>query len=246
MPAPGAGPSAFEFTPRYLPTGRVGGDFFTVSALSETEAGVFICNVSGHGVQAALVTAMIRALVEELKPVASDPGCFLTKLNSDLCAILRHAGTPMLTTAFYLVADGRTGLAAYGNAGHPKPLHVRRSDGTVQPLANASGKSQPALGIFEDASYQASQAKLGPKDLIMLFTDGLYEVQNQQGQLYTQAQLLEGVRQRAQLPAPEMFDQVLQEIKLFAGGTGFADDVCIVGIELTPGGARPGTTNVKC
>src|SRR5205823_6931961 len=101
--------NAFEFTHRYLPTGSVGGDFFTVSALSETEAGVFICDVAGHDVRSALVTAMIRALVEELKPAATEPGKFLSKLNCDLLAILRHTGTPMLTTAFYLVADWQTG-----------------------------------------------------------------------------------------------------------------------------------------
>src|SRR5438045_8978447 len=87
--------SAFQFTHRYLPSGTVGGDFFTMSALSETEAAVFICDVAGHGVRSALVTAMVRALVEELKPCAGDPGQFMTKLNSDLLALLRNAGTPM-------------------------------------------------------------------------------------------------------------------------------------------------------
>lgn len=118
--------SAFEFTHRYLPTGTVGGDFFTVSALSETEAAVFICDVAGHGVQSALVTAMIRALVEELKPTAGDPGQFMTKLNRDLHAILRHTGSPLLTTAFYMVADCRKSRLRFANAGHPRPLLGRR------------------------------------------------------------------------------------------------------------------------
>ena len=66
---------------------------------------MFICDVTGHGIRAALVTAMIRALAEELKPLARDPGMFLRKLNSDLSNILKSTGSPMLTTAFYLVAD---------------------------------------------------------------------------------------------------------------------------------------------
>src|SRR6266581_4565502 len=101
--------SLFQFTSRYLPSGTVGGDFFTVSALSDTEAAVFICDVAGHGVRSALVTAMVRALVEELKPVAREPGQFLTKLNCDLYSILKHTGTPLLTTAFYFVANYKTG-----------------------------------------------------------------------------------------------------------------------------------------
>lgn len=226
--------SAFHFTHRYLPTGTVGGDFFTISALSESEAAVFICDVAGHGVRSALVTAMIRALLEELKPVAGNPGEFLTKLNHDLHAILKHTGTPLLTTAFYLVADWRTGVMRYANAGHPKPLLIRRSEQRVEPLVNASGKSQPALGLFEDAVYQKSEVHLSPNDLVMLFTDGLYEVPGAKNDLYTQELLIAGVQQRSQLPASLLFDALLKEIDRFSAGEGFTDDVCLVGIELTP------------
>ena len=232
--------SAFQFTHRYLPAGSVGGDFFTVSALSENEAGVFICDVAGHGVRSALVTAMIRALAEELKPIATNPGQFLSKLNSDLHAILKHTGTPMLTTAFYLVADWRTGTMRYANAGHPKPLLIRRSARQAEPLANAAGKSEPVLGLFEDAAYQTSEVKLTPKDLVMLFTDGLYEVQDRNDELYSQAMLIIGVQRRAQLPAPQLFDELLAEIRRFSGDNGFADDVCLVGIEYV-GAAAAGS-----
>jgi sigma-B regulation protein RsbU (phosphoserine phosphatase) len=235
--------SAFQFTHRYLPAGSVGGDFFTVSALSENEAGVFICDVAGHGVRSALVTAMIRALAEELKPLATDPGQFLSKLNSDLHSILKHTGTPMLTTAFYLVADWRTGTMRYANAGHPKPLLIRRNARQVEPLANAAGKSEPVLGLFEDAAYRTSEVKLSPEDIVMLFTDGLYEVQDRDDELYSQAMLVAGVQRRAQLPAPQLFDELLAEIRRFSGDIGFADDVCLVGIEYV--GAAVAGSNSK-
>ena len=224
--------SAFEFTHRYLPTGTVGGDFFTVSALSETEAGVFICDVAGHGVRSALVTAMIRALVEELKPTAGDPGQFMTKLNRDLHAILRHTGSPLLTTAFYMVADCRNARLRFANAGHPKPLLGHRDISQVLPLVNASGKSQPALGLFPDAVYESSEAPLKSNDFVMLFTDGLYEVQNAAGELYSQSMLIGGVQQRIKLPTPRIFDELLAEIKTYSQGTGFTDDVCLVGMEV--------------
>jgi sigma-B regulation protein RsbU (phosphoserine phosphatase) len=229
--------SAFQFTHRYLPTGTVGGDFFTVSALSDHEASVFICDVAGHGVRSALVTAMIRALLEELKSLAGDPGKYLTKLNSDLHEILRHAGTPLLTTAFYFVADWKTGLMRYTNAGHPKPLHVRRAARQAGPLANLGDKSQPALGLFENAAYQTSEVKLEQNDLIMLFTDGLYEVQGRK-ELYSQGLLLTDVRRRLQLPASDLFDQILEEIRQFSADGKFADDVCLVGMEYTGAAAE--------
>ena len=114
--------SSFRFSHRYHPTGAVGGDYFNVLALSDTEAGVFLCDVMGHGVRSALVAAMVRALVEELKPLAGNPGKLLTQLNRDLCAILQHTGSPTLTTAFYLVADAQKRELRFANAGHPKPL----------------------------------------------------------------------------------------------------------------------------
>ncbi len=224
--------SAFEFTHRYLPTGSVGGDFFTISALSETQVGVFVCDVAGHGVRSALVTAMIRALVEELKPLAMQPGEFLTKLNNDLCAILRHTGTPLLTTAFYLVADCQAATMRYANAGHPKPLHVRRAAAKVVALVNAFGKSQPALGLIENVQYQSSEILLSPKDLVLLYTDGLVEVQNPRNELYDQEKLLAAVQRRHGLPAPRLFDEVLDEVRGFAGTTAFTDDVCLVGVEF--------------
>ena len=151
--------------------------------------------------RAALVTAMIRALVEELKPLARDPGMFLRKLNSDLFTILKTTGSPMLTTAFYLVANWRTGVMRFANAGHPKPLLVRRSAGRIEPLVNASGKSQPALGLFEDPPYQTTEINLAPGDFVMLFTDGLYEVQGPNEELYSQERLIMDVKDRLPKPA---------------------------------------------
>jgi sigma-B regulation protein RsbU (phosphoserine phosphatase) len=224
--------SAFQFVHRYEPAESVSGDFFSISAISDTEAAVLICDVTGHGVRAALVTAMIRALAEELKPLARDPGNFLRKLNSDLCAILKNTGSPMLTTAFYAVADCRTGLLCYANAGHPKPLVVRRSTGQVQPLANASGRSQPALGLFEDPPYTTSETTLAPGDFLMLFTDGLYEVQGQNEELYSQERLTLDVKNLITKPPGVLFDELLAVIRAFALNGEFDDDVCLVGMDF--------------
>jgi len=98
-------------------------------------------------------------------------------------------------------------------------------------LANASGKSQPALGLFDEAIYQSSQITLRPKELVMLFTDGLCEVQDANNQLYSESLLVAAVQRRALLPAPQLFDELLDEIRGFSAEGAFTDDVCIVGIE---------------
>lgn len=231
---PGAPPeaSAFQFVHRYEPAESVSGDFFSVTAISDMEASVFICDVTGHGVRAALVTAMIRALSEELKPLARDPGDFLRKLNFDLCSILKNTGSPMLTTAFYGVADCQTGKFRFANAGHPKPLLVRRSLGQVEPLANTSGRSQPALGLFDDPPYQTSETTLNRGDFLMLFTDGLYEVQGQNEELYSQERLMLDVKSFLNHPPGVLFDELLAVIRNFAVNGQFDDDVCLVGMDF--------------
>jgi PAS domain S-box-containing protein len=230
---PGAAPeqSAFQFVHRYEPAESVSGDFFSITAISDTEVGVFICDVTGHGVRAALVTAMIRALSEELKPLAREPGNYLRKLNYDLCSILKNTGSPMLTTAFYLVADWQAGTLRFANAGHPKPLLFRRSLNQVEPLINASGRSQPALGLFEDPPYQTTEAKINPGDFLMLFTDGLYEVQGENEELYSQERLLLDIKNLLENPPGVLFDKLLQVIRGFAVGGAFDDDVCLVGMD---------------
>ena len=224
--------SAFQFVHRYEPAQSVSGDFFSVSAISDTEVGVFICDVTGHGVRAALVTAMIRALSEELKPLARDPGNYLRKLNYDLCSILKNTGSPMLTTAFYFTADWQTGVLRFSNAGHPKPLLIRRSLNKVEPLANASGRGQPALGLFEDPAYQTTETNLSTGDFLMLFTDGLYEVQGENEELYSQERLLLDVKNLLVHPPGILFDELLQVIRNFAVGGEFDDDVCLVGMDF--------------
>ncbi len=223
--------SAFQFVHRYEAAESVSGDFFSVTQLSDTEVAVLICDVTGHGVRAALVTAMIRALAEELKPLARDPGNFLRKLNSDLCAILKNTGSPMLTTAFYAVADCRTGALRFANAGHPKPLLVHRATGTILPLVNASGRSQPALGLFDDPPYQTTETLLKPGDLLMLFTDGLYEVQGHNEELYSQERLVLDMKSLLHHPSAILFDELLQVIRTFAVNSAFDDDVCLVGMD---------------
>jgi phosphoserine phosphatase RsbU/P len=232
---PGVPPeqSAFQFVHRYQAAETVSGDFFSVSALSDTEAAVFICDVAGHGTRAALVTAMIRALAEELKPLAREPGNFLRKLNSDLCSILKSTGSPMLTTAFYLVADWQTGKMRYANAGHPKPLLGHRPTGKIEPLTNASTRSEPALGLFDNPSYQTTEITIAPGDFVMLFTDGLYEVQGFNEELYSQERLMLDVQNLLPKPAAQMFDQLIEVIRKFTVSGEFDDDVCLVGMEFT-------------
>jgi serine phosphatase RsbU (regulator of sigma subunit) len=85
---------------------------------------------------------------------------------------------------------------------------------------------------MENTAYQTTSVAFAANDLVMLFTDGLYEVENAANDLYTQSLLIAGVERSATLPAGKLFDSLLQEIRAFSGGGGFTDDVCLVGMEF--------------
>ncbi|MEO5802925.1 MAG: SpoIIE family protein phosphatase [Verrucomicrobiota bacterium] len=224
--------SLIRFCHRYHPTGQVGGDFFNVLPLSDTKAGMFICDVMGHGVRSALVTAMVRAMVEELKPVARDPGELLTRINRDLRTILQQTGTPLFTTGFYIVADLENRQFVFANAGHPKPFLIHRKSNKVEILRNFDGKARPALGLFQESAYLNSEIPLSPGDVVILYTDGLYEIESKQGEQYTPEMLLAAVEKHAQKPCADLFDALLSDIQKFSGSNEFADDVCLVAMEI--------------
>ena len=224
--------SAIQLHSRYLPTGAVGGDFFHVLPLSDHEAGVFICDVMGHGVRAALVTAIQRALVEELSGVADDPGEFLSRMNHALLSILRRTRTPMFASAFYLYLNAATGEMRFANAGHPKPLHVRRAAGKLEMLAQSDRRSGAALGVFDEVRYETHAGRMDPEDVVVLFTDGLYEVEGPSGEYFDQARLMASVQSRLQTPTEQLFEDLLREVQDYAASHRFIDDVCLVGVEL--------------
>ncbi|HTL59538.1 MAG TPA: SpoIIE family protein phosphatase [Candidatus Limnocylindrales bacterium] len=220
--------SALRFSHRYLPAAAVGGDFFDVFALSGTTAGLFICDVMGHGMRAALVTAIMRGLVEELMPVAADAGKFLTEINRSLHAILRRTREPFLATAFYIVADIGNGELRFSSAGHPSPFKVRRDSPTVELLRDYDPRHGPALGLFDKPQYPTCRAPLAENDLILLFTDGLYEVDNADQEEFGQDRLRAAVRRHLHLPTEQLLDAILGDVQAFSTSREFDDDVCLV------------------
>ncbi len=224
--------SALRFSHRYLPAAAVGGDFFDVFAITGSTGGIFICDVMGHGMRAALVTAIMRGLVEELMPVAADAGKFLTEINRSLHAILRRTREPFLATAFYAVADLASAELRFANAGHPSPFRVRRDAGSVELLKDYDPRHGPALGLFEKPVYPTCRCPLSQKDLILLFTDGLYEIDNAQQEEFGQERLLATVRDYLHLPTEQMLDGLLERVQRFSHGRDFDDDVCLVAAQV--------------
>jgi sigma-B regulation protein RsbU (phosphoserine phosphatase) len=224
--------SALKFFSFFLPSGAVSGDFFDVVPLSETSVGVFICDVMGHDVRAALVTAMIRALVEDLSLAAANPGDLLAQINRGLLAVFQQAEATMFATAFYLVADMAAGQLTYASAAHPNPLQLHRQQGLVESLDSDGGKKGPGLGLFKEAQFPTYRRRMSVGDVILLYTDGMIEAEGQNQEIFSQERLAAIVHKHAQLPTKQMLSELLSEIRQFSGQNEFADDVCLVGMEV--------------
>ena len=225
---------ALQFAHRYCPAAALSGDFFNILPLSDHQAGVLICDVMGHGVRAAFIGALARGFIQHSVPFASDPGEFLTRLNRELAATLKQIGIEAFATAFYGVADVAERRLRYANAGHPSPLILRRDAGAVDWL-RVERPYQPPLGLIGDTAYRAYQAVLAEHDSIVLFTDGLFEQENAAGEQFGQGRLLEAVSRRVGQGCETLLDELVNETQQFSGHEDFADDVCLVSLDVVSG-----------
>jgi sigma-B regulation protein RsbU (phosphoserine phosphatase) len=224
--------SDLEFFSFFFPAGAVSGDFFDVIQLSDTAVGLFICDVMGHDVRAALVTAMMRSLVVDLS-ATTEPGELLTQINREVAGVFKQTGSTMFATAFYLIADVANAELRYASAAHPEPILLHRQRGTAEWLEHGPGqKKGPALGLFTEGQFSTYRCPIEVGDLIALFTDGLIEAEGANNESFSPERLLAAVRQRVKLPTKELFTGLLDEIKKFSARSEFEDDVCIVGVEV--------------
>jgi sigma-B regulation protein RsbU (phosphoserine phosphatase) len=224
--------SCVEFYHHYDASGMVSGDFCTIRRLSDTKAGIFQCDVMGHGVRAALGTALICAIVEELSPLAADPGKFLGRMNELLLPMLQQEDMLLFASACYLVFDAATGEVSLANAGHPVPLHFKAEEQAATMLMDDPSKRGCALAIMEGATYETVHKQIVPGDSVVLYTDGLYEVERNDGEEFGEERLLEAAQRFVGAPLQTVFPELTNEARLFAEQGELNDDVCLVGLHF--------------
>jgi sigma-B regulation protein RsbU (phosphoserine phosphatase) len=174
---------------------------------------------------------MIRGLVEEHAKLAADPGVLLTRINRALTMILQQSGTTMFATCFYVIADVERTELRFANAGHPSALHMR-CDGASAEKLDVQGSRGPAMGIFSSAIYSTTTRSMAKGDIVMLFTDGLFEVEDANGAFFNEEQLRASASRHAALVPEEFFDRVLGDVRKYSQSETFADDVCVVGMQI--------------
>jgi sigma-B regulation protein RsbU (phosphoserine phosphatase) len=227
-----AGQSLLRFNHFYRPSTTLGGDFFYILPVSDHQAGVFACDVMGHGMRAALITAIMRSMVEELKPLAHNPGSFMSHINREFMTIMRDAEEFMFVSASYLFFDLDTKRLAFSDAGHPNPLLINRFTKTVSPLRDRPEPLGPALGIMDKHTYPTLERPLQSGDGVLIYTDGITEAEGKGREQYGDKRLLESARHHLAEAPDSLLNAMAADTEAFTAGMGFDDDVCMVVAEV--------------
>ncbi|WP_372794101.1 SpoIIE family protein phosphatase [Pontiella sp.] len=210
----------------------LGGDFCSIYRLSNTKAGLLICDVMGHGVRAALVTGIIHAFAEELVQQADSPGNFLTALNQRLVPVLQTEEEYLFATAAYCSIDLESGELALALAGHTLPFLIQPQVGQVSQLTMAEEILGPALAIVADNSYESTRVQLNPGDEVLMYTDGICEALNTSRDEFGVENLQETIQDYNKLPLKELIPRIIKVVQDFAGSKKLGDDICLLGFTL--------------
>lgn len=220
-----------EFLHRFNLCRDVSGDYCAISRISSHEVGIFLCDVCGVGVRAALVTALIRGVMQEIASLENDPGAYLARMNELLHPLLHQEGLLLEATACYLVFDAGTGTVRVANAGHPMPIHFR--DGyAAQWLCEGTSCVGAPLAAKPGSSYETAELRISAEDSVVLFTDGLCSVANNVDDAYGMKRLIDSAHSLAGEPLADIFQGLEGDALAFSKEGKFADDVCLVGFHL--------------
>lgn len=210
---------------KYIPATELAGDYYDVLPIAPAKVGLFICDVMGHGVRSALVVSMIRGLMEKASDYVSQPEKYLQKINEGLCKILGQTDVDMFATACYAVLDFEEGVLRMASAGHDYPFVLSKDRSRLLECSQAKGA---ALGFFDKAQYTGCSLCLDEISEVLLFTDGIYESVNKQGEEWGIERMTEDFLKVA-LESKSNSVDLLSECGIsWVRGKGFDDDVCLL------------------
>ena len=207
------------------PANTVGGDFYDVLPIDDGRLAVCVGDVSGKGSPAALLMALLLAMMRTLVDEKLEPAELISRLNVQ---VVRHAPGTRFITLFYGVYQPMSGELTYVNAGHMPPL-ILRANGTMERLTDGG----IALGMFPGSTYAAGRALLSQGDMLVVYSDGITEAENDRGQPFDE-QGLEAVltaTHGSELSA--ISAGVVRAVERHTGNVRFADDLTILLLRAT-------------
>jgi phosphoserine phosphatase RsbU/P len=217
LPAGPLSAPAYEIAYRFSPFGGVGGDFADFFLLPNGQLGLYMGDVVGKGLSAALYAALVMGLLRGIHKEGTDPATALTVLNK------RMLVRPVLgrfAAALYARFDPESRELTFSNAGLPFPLHASR-DGCTE----VGGGGLPS-GLFPHASYENYPVQLSPGDSVLFASDGLHELRDRHNQDFSGQRLTEVWRQSYSKSADQSLGFLFEEARLFSeDGSEQRDDI---------------------
>jgi sigma-B regulation protein RsbU (phosphoserine phosphatase) len=204
------------------PALEVGGDFYDFIPVGDDEGGLVIADVSGKGVPAALFMALSRTLIRVSATWKSDPASAIKEANSLIC---RDSKASMFVTLFYLVIDALQRKITYVNAGHNPPLMLTGQDHSDITLLKAEGI---ALGIIDGIDLDSVTVDLKKGDLVALYTDGVSEAMNTDGEEYGMDRFIAVLKQNRDRELSQLIEAIIASIKDFTKDAPQSDDITLI------------------
>jgi sigma-B regulation protein RsbU (phosphoserine phosphatase) len=219
---PGLTLAGFSF-----PAHTIGGDYFDILHVDADHLGLFIADVSGKGIPAALLTMMTRSYLRVCYPGESDPSRILSRLNE---LVLKDVDQRQYVTAMYAIHDTRSRELRISNAGHNPALILHAASGTI---GRVHTKGRP-LGIFPHAVFENSCDRLEAGDVFCLYTDGIPEAKNRRLETFGLDRLEDTLLSHQGGTAGEIADGILEAIRQFVGDAVQHDDLALIVLKASP------------
>jgi sigma-B regulation protein RsbU (phosphoserine phosphatase) len=215
---PTAFPASEHFTvaARYAPMTAVAGDFYEFLSTVGPRAGLFVADVSGHGVPAALIASMVKIAINSQRQHAPSPERLLAGVNEALCGSTQG----QFVTAAYVYLDAERGELCYAAAGHPPMLLLRQ--GQVCSIE----ENGLMMGVFSSAAYNSTKRALAQGDRLLLYTDGVIEAANGSEEEFGHERLGKLLASSAGMTVEELADRILSTVHDWAPAQ--MDDLTIV------------------
>ncbi len=217
----------FDIHALMRPAKEVGGDFFDFFLLDDDHLCISVGDVSGKGTPAALFMSVTKYLIEACTTVDTPIDETLEKINMLLA---KNNSTCMFVTVFLGILDLNSGVFIYANAGHNSPL-IWTNGAPVTFLDLIGG---PLLGIMEPGLFKVGKTTLSPNGGLLVYTDGVTEAFNAEGEPFSDEKLLKTVNSIRGADAKSITGKVLMEIDEFCGAVPQSDDITIMVLNYTP------------
>jgi len=207
------------------PARIVGGDYYDFLDLGSRRLGLVVADIAGKGIGAALLMANLQAALRSQCATAwEQPERFLRSVNQ---LLYENTAEGDYATLFFAEYDDDTRKLRYSNCGHPPALLLRGDDGLER-----LGATCTVVGLFEKWDCTMEERELAPGDAVLLYTDGVTEALNGEGEEFGEEGLLEAARQHRELSLPEMLETVTDQARRFSPYEQ-ADDITVIVAKCT-------------